>query len=52
MHCAHEDGLACPIVGDELYGTKAERLHLHAAEITFTHPLTGKEIHIVEEPEF
>ena len=52
MHCAHRDGLACPIVGDELYGTKAERLHLHAAEITFTHPLTGKEIHIVEEPEF
>ena len=52
MHCAHKDGLACPIVGDELYGTKAERLHLHAAEITFTHPLTGKEIHIVEEPEF
>ncbi len=52
MHCAHHDGLACPIVGDELYGTKAERLLLHAAEITFIHPTTGVETNIVSEPEF
>ena len=30
VHCAHEDGLSTPIVGDELYGKKADRLYLHA----------------------
>ena len=46
IHCAHPDGLARPIVGDELYGTKGQRLMLHAAEIWFRHPLTGEEIHL------
>lgn len=31
IHCAHPDGLNCPILGDELYGRKAERMYLHAA---------------------
>jgi tRNA pseudouridine32 synthase/23S rRNA pseudouridine746 synthase len=26
MHCAHPDGLGCPILGDELYGRPADRL--------------------------
>ena len=47
IHCAHPDGLGCPIVGDELYGTKGERLMLHAAEIWFTHPATGEAMHLV-----
>jgi len=46
MHCAHKDGLGCPIVGDELYGHKASRLFLQAQAITFVHPTTGKRMHI------
>lgn len=42
VHCAHADGLGCPIVGDGLYGKPAQRLCLHAAELAFCHPLTGK----------
>ena len=45
MHCAHEQGLGCPIVGDELYGQKADRLYLQAQAITFVHPVTGKRMH-------
>jgi len=43
MHAAHELGLNAPIVGDDLYGTAANRLHLHAAYLEFIHPIT-KEI--------
>ena len=46
IHCAHPDGLANPIVGDELYGTSSKRLCLHAAEIWFTHPATHEEMHL------
>lgn len=42
MHCAHPDGLGCPIVGDELYGHKAERLCLHCDQIEIAHPVTGE----------
>lgn len=42
MHAAHELGLNAPIVGDDLYGTSAERLYLHAAHLEFVHPVTGK----------
>ena len=52
IHCAHPDGLGRPIVGDELYGTKGERLMLHAAEIWFTHPVTGAEMHITAPAPF
>ena len=45
IHCAHPDGLGRPIVGDELYGTKGERLMLHAAEIWFTHPVKEVPMH-------
>ena len=40
VHAAHSEGLKTPIVGDDLYGTKANRLHLHAERISFTHPIT------------
>ena len=52
IHCAHPDGLGRPIVGDELYGTKGERLMLHAAEIWFHHPVTGEEMHLTSPPPF
>ena len=37
VHAAHPLGLHCPIIGDELYGKKAERLYLHAETLEFTH---------------
>ena len=40
MHCAHVQGLNMPIVGDDLYGKKANRLHLHAQQLAFFHPIT------------
>ena len=52
IHCAHPDGLANPIVGDELYGTKNSRLCLHAAEIWFKHPITGEKMHFQTTPDF
>ena len=45
VHCAHPEGLGCPIVGDELYGKKADRLYLQAQAIAFDHPVTGKRLH-------
>ena len=45
MHCAHPDGLGCPILGDELYGRKADRMYLQAQAISFVHPTTGKKMH-------
>ena len=45
VHCAHQEGLGCPIVGDELYGKKADRLYLQAQAIAFDHPVTGKRLH-------
>ena len=46
MHCAHPDGLNCPIVGDEIYGHPADGgLCLQAHAITFTHPSSGKQMH-------
>lgn len=43
VHAAHVLGLDTAIVGDDLYGTKADRLYLHAEYIQFTHP-TSKEV--------
>ena len=40
VHCAHPDGLGTPIIGDNLYGQRAERLWLHAEYLEFTHPIT------------
>ena len=52
VHAAHPLGLNAPIVGDDLYGMKANRLHLHAESIEFRHPVT-KEIMIIKlAPEF
>lgn len=40
VHAAHSDGLNCPIVGDDLYGNRGERLCLHAERIEFVHPVS------------
>ena len=52
VHCAHADGLGMPIIGDTLYGTKAHRLCLHAAELAFDHPDTGERMHFSFKPDF
>ena len=44
VHCSHSLGLNIPILGDDLYGTKANRLHLHADWIEFTHPTTQQKM--------
>ncbi|MCH5328505.1 MAG: RNA pseudouridine synthase [Coprobacter sp.] len=44
VHAAHPDGLNCPIKGDRLYGTPADRLYLHAESITFVHPVTSEPV--------
>ncbi len=52
IHAAHPLGLHCPIIGDELYGEKADRLYLHAEYLEFTHPITGETVRITKETEF
>lgn len=52
IHAAHPLGLHCPIIGDELYGEKADRLYLHAEYLEFTHPKTGETVRITKEAEF
>lgn len=52
MHCAHPNGLGCPIVGDELYGHQpllppehGQRLLLHAEQLWLLHPTDGRPLH-------
>ena len=52
VHAAHPLGLNCPIVGDELYGRKAERLYLHAEYLEFIHPVSGQRMVIEKKAEF
>ena len=53
VHCAHPLGLACPILGDPLYGIeRADRMYLHAAELTFRHPVTGETMHFLSPSGF
>ena len=44
VHCAHQQGLGCPILGDPLYGhgDRKTRMYLHAAMVEFRHPVTGE----------
>lgn len=63
VHCRH---LACPIVGDDVYGRSREvrlagvpvfrvsRFLLHACHLGFSHPLTGEwlEFTVEDPPEF
>jgi tRNA pseudouridine32 synthase/23S rRNA pseudouridine746 synthase len=52
VHAAHHLGLNCPIKGDDLYGKKADRLYLHAAELGFFHPEHNTWIELSCEPSF
>ncbi|KGO89922.1 RluA family pseudouridine synthase [Flavobacterium suncheonense] len=52
VHASHSLGLNCPIFGDDLYGTKADRLHLHAEWIEFRHPITREVVTFEVAAEF
>ena len=53
VHCAHPLGLACPILGDPLYGIeRADRMYLHAADLTFRHPVTDETMHFLSPSGF
>jgi tRNA pseudouridine32 synthase/23S rRNA pseudouridine746 synthase len=49
VHAAHKDGLNTPIVGDDLYGKKSDRLYLHAEHLEFIHPISGEQM-VIEVP--
>ena len=47
VHSADYRGLGIPILGDRLYGCSTDnRLHLHARELRFDHPKSGKTLEI------
>ena len=52
MHSAHKLGLNAPITGDDLYGKKDKRLHLHANKLGFYHPITKEWVTFEVAPEF
>jgi len=52
VHSAHIKGLNMAIVGDDLYGQKANRLHLHAETLELHHPITRALMHFHVEAEF
>lgn len=52
VHAAHKNGLNTPIVGDDLYGNKQNRLHLHAEFIEFNHPVTLKKMSLKVDADF
>ena len=52
MHASHRLGLNAAIIGDDLYGTKTNRLHLHAESLEFTHPKTKELMKFQVDPNF
>ena len=52
VHCAHKDGLECPITGDRLYGHAGRRLCLRATSISFAHPSTGETMTFCVDEDF
>lgn len=52
VHSAHSKGLNMPIVGDDLYGKRSNRLYLHAESVEFEHPVSKKLMNFQVEAEF
>lgn len=52
VHAAHSLGLQSPILGDDLYGNRGERLHLHAQFLQFKHPVTKELITVKADAGF
>lgn len=54
VHMAHPEGLGRPIKGDRLYGAASDGtvLHLHAASLSFHHPVTNDPLEFSTEPDW
>lgn len=52
VHSAHSLGLNAPIKGDDLYGTKADRLYLHANNLQIKHPISNELMSFEADPLF
>ena len=52
VHSAHHMGLNMPMVGDGLYGEKANRLHLHAEMLELDHPYSKERMSFHADCEF
>ncbi|OZV66609.1 RluA family pseudouridine synthase [Winogradskyella aurantia] len=52
VHAAHHKGLRTPILGDDLYGRRHKRLHLHAESLSFEHPVSKKHVLFTSECPF
>ena len=52
VHASHTLGLNIPIIGDDLYGKKSNRLFLHADTLEFKHPVTNKKMIFQKNAEF
>ena len=52
VHCAHNQGLNTPIIGDDLYGKVKDRLYLHATKLGIIHPITKEEMVFEAQPDF
>ena len=52
VHASHPLGLNLPIKGDDLYGTRMERLYLHSDLLEFVHPISKSLLSIQANPDF
>ncbi|HIF9272338.1 TPA: pseudouridine synthase [Photobacterium damselae] len=52
VHSAHPMGMNMPIIGDDLYGQKSNRLHLHAEYLSLEHPITHEPMEFQVDAEF
>lgn len=52
VHASHNLGLNTPIIGDDLYGQKSNRLYLHADTLEFTHPVTKQKMIFHKKADF
>ncbi|MCG8184323.1 RluA family pseudouridine synthase [Tenacibaculum piscium] len=52
VHAAHSFGLNTPILGDDLYGKKSDRLYLHSDTLSFYHPITKEKMIFLKKAPF
>ncbi|WP_370624066.1 RluA family pseudouridine synthase [Tenacibaculum sp. AHE15PA] len=52
MHASHSLGLNTPIIGDDLYGKKSDRLYLHSDTLEFAHPITKEKMKFHKKADF
>ncbi len=52
VHASHILGLNTPIIGDDLYGKKSNRLYLHADTLEFSHPVTKQKMVFHKKADF